>query len=87
MEDQELMNAHTHLRKSIPISSSINGNVYLISSFFLYAEDPALDWKLYIKGPLKTFRAAGDHEGYLWEDLRVNTKLIAKCLTENESGV
>jgi hypothetical protein len=86
MKEQELMNARTHLRKSIPISLSFNGNAYLISSFFLYAEDPALGWKRFIKGPLKTFKAVGDHEGYLWEDLRVNTGLIAGCLTENESG-
>lgn len=82
-EEQELMNARTLLRKGVHMSSTFNGNAYLISSFFLHAEDPALGWKRFIKGPLKTFRAAGDHEGYLWEDLRTNTELIAGCLSEN----
>ena len=75
-----IMKARTEIRWKAYHPGQFHGRIFLLSSLLIHAADPMLGWGRYLKGEVSTRQLAGDHLSYLWEDLRVNARIIGDLL-------
>ena len=83
LQEADIVKARRDLRRKAFSPGVYNGDAYLISSTLLHASDAFLGWDAHLNGRIRTLQASGDHESYLWDDLKANTELIGRLLDDH----
>lgn len=83
LQETDIVKARRDLRRNGFSPGVYNGDAYLIFSTLLHASDAFLGWDAHLNGRIRTLQASGDHESYLWDDLKANTELIGRLLDDH----